>query len=194
MSFRTSGVVASRSFELVRQSLLQSERLPFTNALTAEHIQQACDDEGVAFGDPDGRGNPAVYTPAIVLWAMLSQALFTGEERSCRAAVLRVALYLVLTGRPGCSTNTGAYCRARAKVTEGVVQRLAQVSPHAVKPKYPSPGGGLIAGSGWSMARRCRCPTLRKTRPSILNPHRRLRGWGFRSCGFSRWCPWPPAW
>ncbi len=40
------------------------------------------------------QGHPAatdvgriVYTRAITLWAMLSQALFTGLQRSCRAAV-----------------------------------------------------------------------------------------------------------
>lgn len=127
MSFRTSGAVASSSFELVRRSLAQSGELPFTDTLTAEQIQQAFDAEGISFGQPaTDDGQQPIYTPAVVLWAMLSQALFTGEERSCRAAVIRVALYLVLTGRPACSTNTGAYCRARDKVTEGVMQRLTQ--------------------------------------------------------------------
>ena len=55
---------------------------------------------------------------------MLSQALFTGVQRSCRAAVQRVAVYYALVGREVSSTNTGAYCRARAKVTAGVVRRL----------------------------------------------------------------------
>lgn len=127
MSFRTSAPISSRSFELVRRSLAQSDGLPFANVLTAEHIQQAFDDEGIAFGQPTtDDGQQPIFTPAVVLWAMLSQVLFTGEERSCRAAVIRVALYLVLTGRPACSTNTGAYCRARDKVTEGVVQGLTQ--------------------------------------------------------------------
>jgi putative transposase len=127
MSFRTSTTISSRSFDLVRRSLAQSDPLPFTDALTAEQIQQAFDDEGIAFGQPaTEEGQQPIYSPAVVLWAMLSQALFTGEERSCRAAVIRVALYLVLTGRSACSTNTGAYSRARDKVSAGVVQRLTQ--------------------------------------------------------------------
>ena len=55
---------------------------------------------------------------------MLSQMLFTAEQRSCVAAVVRVAAFYALLGREVCSTNTGAYCRARAKVPEGVVRRL----------------------------------------------------------------------
>jgi hypothetical protein len=107
--------------------LLQSDDLPFTAALTAEQIQQAFDDEGISFGDgEDEKSDGIVYTPAVVLWAMLSQMLFSGEERSCVAAVIRVAAYYALLGREICATNTGAYCRARAKVGAGVVQRLAQ--------------------------------------------------------------------
>jgi hypothetical protein len=115
--------------------LLQDDGLPFGDALTAEQIQQAFDDEGVSFGEADDSANPTatstggdeiVYTPAVTLWAILSQALFTDVLRSCRAAVQRVAVYYALLGREVSETNTGAYCRARAKVPEGVVRRLAE--------------------------------------------------------------------
>ena len=132
MSFTRRGGDADRSIELVRQSLLQSEGLPFSDALTVEQIQQAFDAEDVSFGNADRDANPAsaddgdvVYTMGITLWSMLSQALFTDVQRACRSAVQRVAVYYALLGREVSSTNTGAYCRARAKVTEGVVRRLA---------------------------------------------------------------------
>jgi hypothetical protein len=121
MSFRTSSPAASSPFEIIRRSCLQSGGLPFAEALTPEQIEQAFVAEGVSFGS----SADAVYTPAITLWAMLSQALFTGAQRACVAAVLRVASYYALLGRP-VSTNTGAYCRARAKVGEGVVRRLTE--------------------------------------------------------------------
>lgn len=124
MSFRTSCPVASSPFELLRRSFLQADGLTFGNALNAEQIEQAFAAEGVSFGQPGGSGQPPVYTMAVTLWAMVSQALFTDLQRSCRAAVLRVAVYYALVGRQ-VSTNTGAYCRARAKIGEGVVQRLA---------------------------------------------------------------------
>lgn len=125
MSFRISGPVTSSPFQLLRRSFLQADGLTFGNALTAEQIEQAFAAEGVSFGQPDGGGQPPVYTMAVTLWAMLSQALFTDLQRSCRAAVLRVAVYYALLGRQ-VSTNTGAYCRARAKVGEGVVRRLTE--------------------------------------------------------------------
>jgi hypothetical protein len=132
MSFTPASGGADRSFVLVRQSLLQSDSLPFADALTAEQIEQAFDAEGVSFGDASGSANEAsnddggiVYSMGVTLWAMLSQALFTDVQRACRSAVQRVAVYYALLGVDVSSTNTGAYCRARAKVTEGVVRRLA---------------------------------------------------------------------
>ena len=123
MSLTAIGGVADRSFELVRQSLVQGDGLPFADALTAEQMPQAFDDEGISFGEDDRETNVSsantedddgiVSTPAVILWAMLSQALFTGVQRSCRAAVQRVAVYYALLGREVSSTNTGAYCRAR---------------------------------------------------------------------------------
>jgi len=128
MSFTPSPGIVDRSFELVRQSLLQSDSLPFADALTTEQIQEAFKAESVSFGDNEddaSNSDGIVYTMGVTLWAMLSQALFTDVQRACRAAVLRVAVYYALSGREVSSTNTGAYCRARAKVTAGVVRRLA---------------------------------------------------------------------
>ncbi|MCJ7753831.1 MAG: IS4 family transposase [Thermoanaerobaculales bacterium] len=67
----------------------------------------------------------AIYTPAITLWAFLSQVLFKDEQRSCIAAVARVSVLLIALERGPCSTNTGAYCRARHKLSETVLRRLA---------------------------------------------------------------------
>jgi putative transposase len=133
MSFTPTSVRADRSIDLVRESLLQGAGLPFADALTSEQIEQAFDAEGVSFGDDDSESNAGldddggiVYTMGVTLWAIVSQALFTGVQRSCRAAVQRVAVYYALLGVDVSSTNTGAYCRARAKVTEGVVRRLTE--------------------------------------------------------------------
>jgi hypothetical protein len=93
MSFTLAGGGADRAFELVRLSLLQDGGLPFADALTVEQMQQAFTAEGVLFGEADGDANARpedddgiVYTPAVTLWAMLSQALFTDRQRACVAA------------------------------------------------------------------------------------------------------------
>ena len=133
MSSTPSHCGSNREFELIRQSLLSADTRPFTHALSAEHIQQAFDRNGVSFGhDEDDQTDSSqdrpriVYTQAVTLWTLISQALFTGTVRSCRAAVQRVAVYYACLGLEVSGTNTGAYCRARTQITQGVVQDLAQ--------------------------------------------------------------------
>ncbi len=110
-----------KQFRLVLVSFLQRPGLPFADALTEEAIHKAFDDEGASFAEDD----EAVYTPALTLWAFLSQVLFKDEQRSCVAAVARVMVLLVALERGPCSSNTGAYCRARGKLSETVIRRLA---------------------------------------------------------------------
>jgi hypothetical protein len=110
-----------RRFRLLLASFLQQPGLPFAEVLPEERIQQVFDDEGVAFAQDE----QDVYTPALTLWAFLSQMLFKEEQRSCLAAVSRVIVLLVALGKEPCSDNTGAYCRARAKLPQVVIRRLA---------------------------------------------------------------------
>ena len=105
---------------MILASFLQHPGLPFADVITEESIDRAMTEEQVSFGDDD----ETVFTPAITLWAFLSQVLFKGEPRSCVAAVARVAVLLVTLERGPCSGNTGAYCRARAKLSETVLRRL----------------------------------------------------------------------
>jgi hypothetical protein len=63
-----------------------------------------------------------VFTPALTLWAMLSQVV--GSAKSCSATVLRMAALLTAMGCSPCSLDTGGYCRARAKVPALVLRRL----------------------------------------------------------------------
>ena len=117
MSFYRTPSALPRRFRLVLASFLQRPGLPFANAITEDSIQSAFDDEDVCFADDED----AVYTPAMTLWAFLSQAIF---KDSCVAAVARVVVLLVALEREPCSGNTGAYCRARAKLSEPVLRRL----------------------------------------------------------------------
>jgi putative transposase len=111
----------SYRFSSVLRSFLQHPSLPFVEALSDETIQQAFDAEGASFGQGEGD----IYTPALTLWAFLSQVLFKEEQRSCLAAVARVAVLLVALGRDPCSDDTGVYCRARAKLPVAIIRRLA---------------------------------------------------------------------
>ena len=57
--------------------------------------------------------------------ASLSQSLCTSELRSCVVAVARVSVSLLALGDQPCSSGTGAYCKARFKLSEPVIHRLA---------------------------------------------------------------------
>lgn len=120
MSLYRHSPILSRRFRLVLQSFHERSGLPFSDALPEETIQQAFDEEDSCFAE----GADAVYTPAITLWAFLSQVLFKDEHRSCVAAVARVAVLLTILERGPCSSNTGAYCRARNKLSENVIHRI----------------------------------------------------------------------
>lgn len=111
----------SRRFRLTLSSMLQCEGLAFADVLTEEEIDEAFEEEEATFAEDDD----CVYTPAITIWAFLSQVLHKEEQRSCLAAVSRVIVLLVSLGLNACAKNNGAYCKARAKVPEKVIRRLA---------------------------------------------------------------------
>ena len=112
-SVSNSRLPDSRSFNLIKDSMLQSDELPLAEVLDENQWEAIFGKHQIDFGNDE----QAVYTPAITLWALLSQAFFKQEMRSCKAAVGRVASLWATLGRTVCNTNTGAYCRARAKIS-----------------------------------------------------------------------------
>jgi len=100
-------------FKATLRSFLDADALP--EAL----VERIAHEEGADFAD----GPDAVYTPAVTLWAWLSQCLST--SKSCVAAVARVLVLRVALGLPACSAATGGYCKARQKLPEPFLRRLA---------------------------------------------------------------------
>lgn len=122
MPFISSSRVNAASFSLFKRSMLQDASLPLSDVINDQRWQQVFNKHDIDFGnDPD-----AIYTPAITLWALISQVFFAGEQRSCKAAVIRVASLWAALGRRVCSTNTGAYCRARLKLSFTVIREIVQ--------------------------------------------------------------------
>jgi hypothetical protein len=116
----------------VLQAFAQAPELPFQDVLTAEHIAQVAAEEGVAFGATPG----CVYTVAVTLWAFLAQVL--SKEKACVAAVARVLVLRLALGLPPCAEETGAYCKARAKLPERFLQRLTLDGGQAVERAAPA--------------------------------------------------------
>ena len=55
-------------------------------------------------------------TPLVTLWVFLGQVL--SADQSCRAAVARLIAHRVSQGLRPCSSETGAYCQARKRLSE----------------------------------------------------------------------------
>jgi hypothetical protein len=110
----------TKTFRFVENAFLQSAGLPFAEVLPEAEIEAALAAENISFA----RDEADTYTPAVTLWAWLSQAMQDGVRRSCVAAVSRVIVLCTVLGRQPPSPDTGDYCRARAKLSERVLERL----------------------------------------------------------------------
>jgi putative transposase len=120
------------SFEQALAPFLQGQGLPFAAVLPTAVVQQAILDEEVTFGDTE----KSVFTPAVTLWAFLSQVL--EEDKSCRAAVSRVLALRLALGLEPCSQDTGDYCRARAKLPAAVLKHLALETSRNLEEQVPA--------------------------------------------------------
>ena len=99
------------------KSTLDSDALPFHEILDTEMVESALTSEGVQFKD-------RIYTPFVTLCLFLSQVL--DQDHSCRAAVMRLVLWMALNDRKPCSTETTSYCEARRRLPLKVIVRLVQ--------------------------------------------------------------------
>lgn len=122
MSFNTTQPREAASVQIFAQSMMQDESLPLSDVIDNRLFEEAFETFDVQFGDDVD----AVYTPALVLWALVSQALFTKEQRSLNAAVTRIASWWACQGRVVDSTNTGAYSRARHKLPVDMIAWLTR--------------------------------------------------------------------
>ena len=64
------------------------------------------------------------FPPTETLSMFLSQAL--SADRSCQRAVNDAAVKRLIGGLPVCSTHTGGYCRARARLPLSMLSRLTR--------------------------------------------------------------------
>jgi putative transposase len=101
-----------RGFSAFLRGFVQDDGTRFREVLTDEQIERAARLQNLSFGD----GTDDIYSVPLTLWAFVSQAL--SESKSCVAAVARVLAWLTKLARPVCDAGTGAYCKARAKLTE----------------------------------------------------------------------------
>jgi hypothetical protein len=101
----------------LRLRFAQTPGLPFEEVLVAEQVRQVLEQEQVQWRE-------SMYTPLVTIRLLLSQAV--DADPSCQQAVDRLVAERAAQGAPALSANNGAYCQARLRLPEGVVQRLTR--------------------------------------------------------------------
>jgi len=115
----TDADTGNRDFRMIVDAFLQADGLPFSKVLSVDRIARAFAEEDALFG------MEGIYSTVIVLWAFLAQVLRDGKGAACRAAVADIRTYRIENGQVPPTSDTGDYCRARAKLFETVLRRLA---------------------------------------------------------------------
>ncbi len=133
MSYR---IFADRgqSFDTIRQAFLQDEQLPLANVLCEEEIEQAFADHNCLFGQDEDD----VYTTALTLFGFLAQLMASGAGRSCNAAVEYIRSLCLALGIRAPSPDSGAYCRARAKLSNDAIGHLTYQVAEALEEQVPA--------------------------------------------------------
>lgn len=165
----------ARQVQVYRQRLQRSSASPITNLLSAAEVDEAVTAEGYSFRE-------RVFSPLLTIWVFLGQVL--DPDHSCRQALLRLVGWFAALGRAGISSNTGAYCRARSRLPEGVLARLTRAKGRQVENRSPHDwhwhgkrvrvGDGTTASMPDTAANQRAYPQIRAQKPGVGFPLMRL--------------------
>jgi hypothetical protein len=125
---QSTSIVPFRPAFAIRQELQQRPGLPFADYLPANLIHQTARTVGCLF-------RQRIFTPAVTLWTFLSQVL--DADHSCRQAVARLLAFRTARGLRACSPDTGAYCKARARLPEELLRELTRRTGYELEHKAP---------------------------------------------------------
>jgi hypothetical protein len=120
----------TRQAQQACRALARTDGLPFAQHLPAAQVRDACRALGCRFRD-------RIFSPAVTLWTFLAQCL--DADPSCRQAVARLLAWRAAAGLPRCATNTGAYCKARCRLPEALLARLARDTGAAALQRAAAP-------------------------------------------------------
>lgn len=101
--------------QILRQKFTQSLGLPFQELLPFATISEVLNTEKITY-------RQRLFDPFVTLWAFLSQVLDT--DKTCHHALSRVIAWLASENAEVPSEDTSAYCQARKRLPEKLLQRL----------------------------------------------------------------------
>jgi hypothetical protein len=172
---QSNSLIPVRPAFAVRQELQQAHGLPFAEHLPTDLIHRTAGRLGVCFRE-------RIYTPAVTLLTFLSQVL--DADHSCRQAVARLLAFRSASGLRPCSPDTGAYCKARARLPEKLLQELTRDTGRRVADEAPAAWlwqgrhVKIVDGTGLSMpdtsANQKAYPKSKKLPPGVGFPLLRL--------------------
>ena len=109
---------ASGKFQPLMAAFLAQPGLPFAEVLSAERVERVFTKHQNLFG------LNGIYSTVNVLWAFLGQVLRDGKESACQAAVAAITAHRLAGGLATPTSDTGDYCKARAKLSEAALREL----------------------------------------------------------------------
>ncbi len=101
--------------QILKQKFTQSLGLPFRDLLSEAMITEALKAEEIKY-------RRRLFDPFVTLWTFLSQVL--DSDKTCQNAVSRVITWLAAENAEIPSVDTSAYCQARKRLPEKLLQRL----------------------------------------------------------------------
>src|SRR5262249_45513911 len=118
-------------FQIVRLQRRATDRpgLGLDEVLPEATVQRVLREEGASW-------KRVTYTPWLTFWAFFWQAL--SPDRSCRAAVKRIAAWMGRHGQELDDEDTGPYCKARGRLPESVPFRLMRSLGHRLHDEVPA--------------------------------------------------------
>lgn len=117
--------------KILKEKFSQSLGLPFKELLPDSAIEQVMDELKIKY-------RRRLFDPIVTLWAFLSQVL--DVDKSCHSAVSRVIAYLGGEGVEIPSTDTSAYCQARARLPEQLLEKLFGQVAQGIEEKVTTGG------------------------------------------------------
>lgn len=116
----------TNSVTILKEKFNLSLGLPFKELLPESVIELALKELNIKY-------KQRLFTPLVTLWTFLSQVLDT--DKTCHNAVSRVISYLVGEGVELPSTDTSAYCQARSRLPEKLLEKLFTQAARSLEEK-----------------------------------------------------------
>ncbi len=110
-------------------NLIQLDQVRLTEIFSDDDVHQLCDELGIKFRERE-------FTPAITLGLFVSQCLSRGD--ACSTVLTKFNRERKRRGQSPCCEDASAYCKARAKLTVELIDRLGKRIVDLLRGKAPT--------------------------------------------------------